>query len=94
MDVWPEYGLTESAYHKQHITSYRGSRVTEEQNKHELMSGSPSGLRKIEKSQYGVSLHLTFVDLQVLHQHFPESFTLELEEGNFNASKVSMPKFI
>lgn len=69
--------------------------MTEEQNEHEIMSSSPLGLRKIEKSQYGASPHFTFVDLQVLHQHFPESFTLELEEGNFNASKAKqMPKLI
>lgn len=51
------------------------------------MSSSPSSIRKTENYQCGSSFNLTPIDLEVLHQHFPESFTLQLRVGNSNSHK-------
>lgn len=55
--------------------------MIEEQNKHELISSSPSGLRKIENSKYGASFHLAHIDFGGPASTFPR-VTLELGVGN------------
>lgn len=79
MYVRPVYGLSELACIPQ------ATKEVEHQMKkktQELLSTSPSGLKKTETSQYNALFYHSHTVLEMLHKYMPESFISEVRMGN------------